>query len=316
MSPKKLPQSVREKITDDATQIFFSEELRAIEREREEIDFPEHMGRQLFPFDFNYPNGTTSIMYYTVEKVGMAQWIANAASDIPRSTIKRTRNFSQVRTMASSYAWTLDDIEAAQMAGLPLDRDLSDAAMLAIAQFENGALWNGDDEYNIGGFLSNANIPTYTVTADGAGALTTWVSKTPAQIIRDVGFLLSQIRTNTKNIEKADTVLLPIAQYELIARTPFNQNSAVTILQFLLGNNPGLQIFSVLEMDSDENDVFATDVMVAYKRDPKKVKVAVPVDRESRPVQAKGLEFEVILREKFGGVIVKKPLSVNIGEGI
>ncbi len=310
-----LPAHVAEKM-DDATQIFFEEELRAVERETEEIEFPELMQRTLFPVDFNYPNGTQTITYYTVEKVGMAQWLANAANDIPRSHIKRTRNSSEVRTMVSSYAWTLDDIEAAQMAGLPLDREMSESARLAVAQFENQVVWNGDSDYNINGLLDNANIPTFTVTADGVGATTQWVNKTPAQIIRDFGSLLSQIRTNTKNVESADTVLLPIAQYELISRTPFNQNTSTTILQWLLGNNPGLQIFSVLEMDSAENDVYANDIMIAYKRDPKKIKMPIPIDFEQRPVQMSGFEFVVNVREKFAGVLIKKPLSLNLGQGI
>ena len=314
--PVNFKQRMDEQNMDAQTQIFFEEELRAIEREVEQIDFPEMLGRTLFPVDFNYPAGTSTITYYTVEKVGMAQWLANGADDLPRATIKRTRNSSDVRTMAISYGWTLDDIEAAQMAGIPLDRDEAEAAKEAISRFENNVIWNGDADYNINGILDNTNIPTAVVTADGVAGATTFASKTPARIVRDIGLLLSTIRINTKNIEKGNTILMPIGQYELIVRTPFNDFTSTTILQFVLATHPGLQIFSVLEMDSAENSIYGNDIMMAYDRNPRKVKLVIPVDFEQRPVQVKNFQFEIPTREKFGGAIVKKPLSFNIGEGI
>src|SRR5690606_19139887 len=134
--------------------------------------------------------------------------------------------------------------------------------------------------------------------ADGTGSARHWiandgtVTKTAAQILRDVNQALTITNTATNSIEYADTILLPVEAYNLIASTPFNALGADTILSWLLRTNNytlttgrPLTIRALLQLRTASTEtVVGGGRLVAYKNDENYLKLNLPMPHQFLPV--------------------------------
>lgn len=295
--------------------LFFERQLEAIETQTYDVRYPELKARMLIPPSFKTPKGAKTRTYRMYDKVGMAKIVANYAKDFPRVTLKGSEVTSNIRRLGDSFSYTVDDIAAAAMAGIDLEGGLAEAAKRAIMQLENSIAWNGDTDNNIPGFLSNANIPEAAVAADGVGATTTFSTKTPDQIIRDVSALINDIRTVTKGVEAANTVLFPISIMSVLKSTPRSSTSDTTILDFLKRVHPEITLWDDL-LELETSGVGATKEMLAYNRSPMFLELDIPEDFTVYEYEKKGLEYEIPCSSKIGGCILRYPLSANLAYGI
>jgi hypothetical protein len=309
---------------DANTELFFQRELEVVESQLYNVKYPNLKARQLIPPAFNYPRGTEQITYKQYDMLGMAKIVANYATDFPRVSLKGKRFTSPVKRLADSYAYSIDDIEAAAMAQVPLDQMEAMAAKRAIDQLENKIAYFGDTDTGLPGLFTNVNIPSNLVTADGDTTIdpngTQWISKAPSQIIRDFGAAITAMRDLTNGVELPDTALFPIAQLSYIATTPVSQQApTVMILDVLKKAHPYIGVWDdLIELKTAGPDVGGSPsaMFVIYNRNPINLRMPIPWDFDQFPAQQKGLEYEIPCSEKVGGTIVSYPLSISFTYGI
>lgn len=301
---------------DDNEAIYFGTELTAIKQKSYDKLYPELMARNIFPISYDAGPGAETIKYYQFDQVGLAKVVSNyGKTDFPRADIKGKEFISNVKGLGASFAYNVQEIRQSQMVGRPLPERRANAARRSILFLENQIAFFGDDANGLNGLLLDANVPNNAATADGASASMAWVDKTPDQIIRDVNLALRTINDLTMGVESADTVLLPIAQFQLIASTPRSSISDTTILTFLKGVHPGVT-FSWLPFELKGTGTGSSDQMVCYRRDPDKLTMEIPQEYEQFDPQLEGMEYEVPVHERFGGVIIYYPLSISKTYGI
>jgi hypothetical protein len=298
---------------------FFSRELEYIKSKSYDIEFPEMKAFKHIPISTEAGEGALSITYAQFEEVGLARIIESYADDLPRADI-RGKEFTQlVKSVGASYGYSVQEIRAAVYVGRSLTQRQANAARRANDQKINRLAWFGDQTYQILGMLNNANIPIGTVLNDGTGSTTQWVNKTPDQILYDMNTLANSIPFVTKGVEMPNTLLLPVAQYTLIASTPRSVTSDTTILEYFIQNNPFITTVDwVPELTGAGPvvDATATDVMIAYDKNPDKLTMEIPMPFTQYPPQERGLEFVVPCESRYGGIIVYYPLSLSIAYGI
>ena len=300
---------------DAGESIFFARELEFVKTQTYDIKYPDLKARVLFPLDFSTNAGAESITYEQYDQVGMAKIISNYADDLPRADVKGKEFTAKVRTIADSFGYNYDEVQAASMAGKPLTQRKANAAKRAAMVLENKIAFFGDVVHGLSGFLTNPNIQEVLIAADGAGASKTFASKTPAQIVRDMSALFTAVHTISKGQEYADTLLMPLNQYNYIASTQFSAASDVTIMEWFLKANPHCkEIVWVNEMSG--SGALGSDKMVAYRRDPNALTLECPSDFKQLPVQEKNLEYTVPCHQRTGGVLIYYPLSVAFADGI
>lgn len=302
---------------DEGESIFFARELEHVKSKTYDIKFPFLKARLLFPLDFEANAGAETITYEQYDQVGVAKIISNYADDLPRADVKGKEFTSRVRTLADAYGYNYDEVQAAKMAGKPLVTRKSNAAKRAIAVLENKIAFFGDATHNIQGFLSNPNIQEVVIAADGTGASKTFASKigTPDLIIRDVTSMFTAVHDVSKGVETADTLMLPLNQYNLLMNTPRLSGSDKSVMSWIMDNNAHLKdIVWVEEMRG--SGAGGTDKMVAYRRDADALTMEIPSEFKQLPVQEKNLEYIVPCHERFGGVLIYYPLSVAFADGI
>lgn len=304
---------------DDGESIFFARQLESVKAKTYDKKYTQLKIRSLLPVSFEAGPGAETIKYEQMDQVGVAKIVANYGTDFPRADVRGKEFRSPIKSLGSSYGYSLQDIRAAKFAGKPLDQRKADAARRAIMQQENTIAYFGDVPNALPGWFSNVNIPTVSLPADGAGSLTTFASKitTPDKIVRDLNSVANNPMSISKGVEVADTLLMPITQYTLCASTPRSTTSDTTILKYFLENNPFVKNADwLVELAFATSPSLGSDSMLAYRRDPDAVTLEIPSDFEQLPPQEKGMEFEILCHQRIGGVLIYYPLSMSLAAGL
>lgn len=292
---------------------FFKRQLEYIKRQTFDVLFKELKAFQLLPISNEAPQGADQITWRQFEKIGFAKIVADYANDFPRADVISRENTVKVYDVGVSYGYSIREIRRSQMAGTRLDQRRAESARRSSDQKMNSIAWNGDSDYNIQGFIDAAGITEYTVPTGVSGI--PWNVKTPDEIIADMNGIVTAIIDSTNGVEAPDTMLMPIAQFELIATTRMTGDSDKTILGFFLENSRHIKTVDWLT-ELKGAGAGGADRFMVYERSDMKLTWEIPSPFEQFPAQQKGLEWEVPTLQSTAGILVYYPLSIAYGDGI
>lgn len=297
---------------DAGESALFAQDLEHMIRRLFEVDYPELMARRLIPLNTEADPGDQFIVYEQYDRVGIAKLISDYADDIPRVDVKGEKFTSPIESIASAFGFSINEIRGAQKAGRPLRDMKARAAREADEQRLDAIAAFGDAATGIPGFLNNANVPSGTVANPGAG--TDWAVKTANEMLADLQDIVSNIRTDTNQIESPDTIVLPPSRFDLVAQTQM-PNINETVLSYFLRTNP--YITNVGQWYRLETaGTGGARRMVAYRRDSSKLELHIPQDYEVFEPQARGLEWVINTHMRVGGVTFYKPFSARYADGL
>lgn len=301
--------------TDAGETIFFARQLEYVRSKTYDVERPKLSAWDLFPIDTSVPAGAKTITWRQWDAVGSAKIIAAYADDLPRAGILALETTTPIRSIGNSYGYDTQEIRFAQYANVPLDAKLAMAARKANEQLVNRLAWFGDTVTGLPGFLSNSNIPAYTIPAVGTGTSKLWSTKTPDQIIADLNAIANGVYTQTNGIHRPNEIWMPLAQYAYISSTPRSTLSDTTILDFFLANNPFIKrVVPVLELTGAGTG--GADMIIAAENSVENYQLNLPLMFMQHPPQARNLYFEVPCESRFGGVTVERPYAFLQAYGI
>lgn len=305
--------------------LFMAKELEKIKTKSYDVLYPEFTATKNIPVSNDAGIGAETITYFQYDSVGVAKIISNYGTDTPRIDLVGKKFTSDIKGVADSYGYSIQDVRAARMAGKPLEQRKANAARKAIDQEINRIAYFGDAANGLNGLFTHPNITTYVLPQDGTlngvtastAAAAKFVNKTPDQIIRDLNGMVDGIVSLTKGVERPDTLLIPHKEYGDLVSRPRSTTSDTTILAFFLANNPYIKNVEVVpEAQGAGTTIVGSDLMIMYKKDPDKLTLEIPQMFEQFPPQLEGLETVVICHARCGGVIIYYPLSIIKAEGI
>ncbi len=307
--------SEKERRLDATDTAFFLRELEHIKTQIIDVVYTPLKARTLLPVSFEAGPGAEYITWRQYDKVGLAKVIQDYASDFPRVDVKGAEERAYVRSLGASFGYSIQEIRASQMAGKSLDARRAMTARESILRKEDQLAWFGDSVNNIQGFLTNPNISLVAIP-NGASGFKTWANKTADEIVADMNLVANNVVNSTNGVEEPDTLLLPIAQYNLAATSRL-PNTAITALSFFLQTNPYIQqVVPVYELAGADPAGTGLNMILAYRRDPLKLTSEIPQDYEQFEPELEKMEYEVACHSRYGGVIIYKPLSICYGVGI
>lgn len=300
---------------DAVGSLFFANQLNFIQSKVYEYEYPELEAFNVLPVTNNAPAGAEYITYMAYQGAGRARIIESYADDLPAADLQGFQMMQKIKSIGASYRYSHQEIRAAQWANVDLPFRQAEVARRAIMQEINTLAFIGNVQGGFTGFFNNPNVPLYTVPADGVGGSTTWASKTPEQILRDLNNLTNQIVVNSNGVERPDTVLLPLDQYAMISSMARSPTTDTTILSFFLMNNPYIRQVVPIPQLAGAGPT-GLDIMIAYEMNVNKLAMEIPMPFIQYPPQERNLEFVINCEARFGGVSIFYPLSVNIAQGI
>lgn len=300
--------------------VFFARQLEYIRPKAYDIKRAALSAMTLFPVDTSLPAGANTITYRQYDQVGAAKIIASYADDLPRADVTAKEFTSPIRGIGDSYGYNVQEIRHAMYANVPLETKRQAAARRAHDELINKLAWAGDSVSGLPGFLSNANIPGYTVPAVGTGSSKLWSTKTGEQILDDMNGIVNQVVTQSKGVHKPNELWLPLAQYTLIASKQFDKTvSPMTILECFLNANPYVKtVKPIPELASTANGgSYGTyDGMVAADNSIDNYQLNIAMMFMQHPPQQRNLEFVIPCESRFGGVTVEYPLAFAKADSI
>lgn len=299
---------------DAQDQVFFERQLTTVKKTVQQAEFPEFLARTLFPTSFEVDPADETIIWEYFTRTGIAKIVNNYANDFPNVSVKGEENISRVKSLGDSYEYNIQEIRASSRANRDLKSMKALAAKEAMMMLENKLAFFGNTKNNIPGFITNPNVPIGPVASDGVGNSPLWADKSSDQIIRDVSLMIAEIRNVTKNVERPDTVLMPITAWNELKVARTGAAGDMTIARFLQVNNP--EITSWVDVPEFETAGPGNSrLMAAYKRDPSRLTMEIPLEFEQWPETLVGGNYNIPCHQRFGGVLIYKPLSINFKHG-
>lgn len=301
---------------DAAENAYFARELEHIIPEPFDVKRAPLKALQFIPVDPNADPADETVTYQMFAHVGVAQLISSYSDGLPRADVKGTEHRSPIKSVGSSFGYNIQELRAGAKVGRPIDQSKAVAAERAVAAEIDRVAALGDEASGLIGLLNQPNALDFTVpVGKGSSADTTWKTKTPQEILADMYGIESYAYTITKEVETSDTLLLPPAQYQLVATTNFSEKSELTILEVFLRNAQHVKAVDQWHRLEGIGDG-GSDRMVAYRRSLDAVRLILPIDFEMLPPEPRGLESVVPCHARVGGVVSPYPLSICYGDGI
>ncbi|TPM39591.1 major capsid family protein [Mesorhizobium sp. B2-3-4] len=277
----------------------------------------------LVPVDTSAPEWIQSVTYFSMDSVGQAQWFNGNAHDVPKVELTREKFETTVSMAAIGYGYNLEELGTAQLLGMNLTPDKASAARRVAEEKIEQVAFVGDSGKGFTGLVNSSTPTATTAPADGTGSATTFVSKTPDQILRDINGQITGIFTGTLGAEIADTILLPYSVLLDISTRRIDTVNQTTILEWVMKNNIYTlttgQPLTIRGMFGflDTAGASSTKRMVAYRRSPEVLKFHMPMPFRFLPAWQTGpIKFDVPGIFRLGGVDIRRPKSVRYLDGI
>lgn len=324
MKRKFVTDAVAEAIgvkADSAESVFVERQLLSLRAKLYEVKRGPYQARVLMPVNNEDDPGAKTIAYQILDSVGVAKIVQDYAKDFPRVDVFIREEYAPIKGLGASFGVSVDEMRSAAFAKRPLSTMKANAARKSMDQlFERIALL-GDTANGLVGMFALPSVTTFTVVA-GATTGTTWGNgsgtgagnKSPDEILVDLNRIVSTVRTLTNDNEYIDTIILPIAQHNLIKTKARSSTSDVTILEFFLNNNPGIEVIAVPRIAG--KGAGATDRAMGYRRDPDVIELPEPLPFTMSAPQMEGRELVTYCESKMAAPINRLPLACVYADGI
>ena len=249
--------------------------------------YPDIDYAALIPVDTAAPEWAKSVTYFSQDHRGKAEWISGNATDIPVVGQDRTKFETSVFTAGIGYDFGLEEVGQARMLGVPLEAENARSARRVSEEHIYDVATIGDTEKNFEGLFDFSTVPAVTVVGGP------WATgpKDPDLILKDVNDLLSGLHTATNTVRLADTLLIPMTQFNQIA-TQRITGINVTVLEFLMRANvytaqTGLPLLlrGLRGLNNPTGGSPAAARMIAYRRSPEVLKLHIPMPHRFLPVK-------------------------------
>lgn len=295
--------------SDQSTLDFLIGQTEHVEAEVFARAYPEITYAQDVPVVTDAPEWASSVAFFSTDSLGKAQVINGVAKDVPNANTLRTKHSVGISMAAIGYEFSLEEIGQAQLMGMNLSADGAEAARLAYEHFMDDLAYVGNPEVADGKGLYNQDGVT-TVAA----ASTFEAAANVDAILSEINGIIAGVLQDSKGIERANTIHMPIASMALLAQNRLSDHSDTTILSHIRANN-------ILTATTGEElnlraDHRLTDKLVAYRKDPRVLRLHVPMPLKFETAQKVGLSYQVPGMFRTSGLEIRSPGAIRYLTGI
>ncbi|HEY9662264.1 MAG TPA: major capsid family protein [Allocoleopsis sp.] len=296
---------------DNATIGAFERQLEHIEEEVQREQFSElaFAEGRVVPLDIKNMPGIRFSTYRKITAVGRFKLHRSYSTEIPMVNILSEEFTQQIHKWVGGYYLSDDDIEAALLQGMPLEQEDVQAVREAAMQQLNHLIAFGDPALQMPGFLNHPDVlHSFAPKPINSGA-------TANEILALMNDGASAIVELTKQVEKPDTLQIPLAQWNYISTARLDNTLERTIFEQFAKTSPYIKNVEIVNECAGAG-IDGTDIMVFYKRSPQKFKAMVFEDFRYAAMERRGLGFQRPAFFRYGGLRIYRPYSIHIVSGI
>lgn len=324
---------------DAGESLFFARQLEYIRPGLFEVLYPDLEAKKFLPLETSIAPGAEIFTYRSVDKVGRAQLLKSYSNALPRADVLGKEATQQLRSAGIMYGYNMQELRAAMLAQIPLDVRKAMAARYAMALLVDEVMWYGRSDttaqqdttngfdagmLNAGlvGLANLSNTTSYTTQNGGAGSKL-WRRKTADEIVADMHGVVNNVVKVTFGIHRPDTLILPLAAYNIAATKRMGDGSNQTCLDFFLKTSPYVKtVEPSYRLDAARSPNWngttspTTGRAIAYEKNPERLTALLPLEFEQLAPQQEHFEIRTACHARMGGVIAYFPGSISYMDGI
>jgi len=304
---------------DQANLAFIRNQATHIESGVYAQRYPDIQYPTLIPVDTSAPEWAASVTYMSSDARGYAAWIGGKAMDIPNVSQVLRESQTGIHMAGVGYEYGMQEVGMARQMGISLLPDRAQTARRVSEEFIEQVAFLGDTLKGFKGLINNADITPANVAQNAGATSRLWSAKTPLEVMIDLNEILTDIWSDSFQIENADTLLLSPERWAYLVNTPMSVDSTETIYTRFMKTNILVATGRTLMMRAvrglETAGASGTQRMIAYTRDPSVLKLHLPMPHRFLPVYNKGLFYEVPGIFRFGGVDIRRPGAVRYRDG-
>ncbi len=182
--------------------------------------------------------------YGSAGGLGTGQGIGNGKAWAGKSTDQVTgigldiaKVSHQLRIWMSEIKYTVLELESAAKLGRPIDQQKYEGLRLKHNMDIDEQAYIGDAGLGDTGLVNNSLVTNVNNLPAGVSSLTTWVNKTPDEILADFNAMLTSTWQASGLAVMPDRVLIPPTQFGYISTAKVSQAGNVSILKYVMENN-------------------------------------------------------------------------------
>jgi hypothetical protein len=299
----------------DASTVIFQRELEVLQARVYERKYPalKAADGQVLPMRGTIPRGAETASYKMFSHTGIAKWITTGGiADVEMVGVSATRKQYTVDNIAIGYGWSLQEIENAAFANVPLQAQELFAADLATARKLNDVCLYGDVTKGFNGFLNHPNMTVMSAPAGAAGA-TSWAttgatSKTALEMVADISLAVRTMRSLTEQVHQPNRCWVPPSFWERTNDLVI-PNTSKMARQHLTEVHGGMQFAELDELET-ASATGGPAIMFADLMGPDEMWFEVPMRSEPHGPFEDFLRTNFALRSQCGGFITPYPLAL------
>jgi len=281
--------------------------------------YPTYNYAQVIPVVTEGAEWAIGTTFFSVDSAGEAKFLSGAGTDMPFNKSTKDMASHDFAMIGSGWEWTIEEINQAAFYGIDLQATDAMSATDKIERLLNSIAFTGSTEKNWTGFANDANVPRADVDTPG----TFWPAKSADQMLADVNEVLGRVRTQTNEVEWADSLALPPVAFRAAATKRLGAGDGfATVLEYIKKNNiytaetdQPLNIYPVRELASASQD--GGGRMVAYRRDEEVLRFHLPMPRKVlQPRQKSIMGFEQGIIARTGGTEWRLPKSAAYADEV
>ncbi len=253
------------------------------------------------------------------DHTGEAKFLSGSGTDMPFVSSTMDLLSHDFALVGSGWEWTLEEINQASLYGRSLNSNKAMAASDSIERKLNDIAFLGSTEKNWTGFANSADVPRADVDTPG----TFWPAKSADQMLTDVNEVLGRVRTQTNEVEWADTIALPPVAFRTAATKRLGAGDGyATVLEYIKKNNiytaetdQALTIIPVRELATASQD--GGGRMVAYRKSAEVVRFHLPMPKTFiQPRQKSLMGYEAGQIARTGGTEWRLPKAAAYADEV
>tara|TARA_B100000925_G_scaffold241669_2_gene190971 strand:- start:1972 stop:2874 length:903 start_codon:yes stop_codon:yes gene_type:complete len=290
-------------IRNDEVGLFLARELETILARAFETEYADIKYSTILPISQEVNEGSDSFTYRIFDAQGKMSVIQDKGSDLPRADVLRKEVTHPVRSLGSSFAYSIQETRAAAtVPGMNLEQRRANAVRRAYEEAVQGIAYFGDAASGMDGFFNNANVDKIVPNK--------WFDNaTPDEMLEILNEAATRIVGGSNQKEAPNTLLVPYNVFRIISTTARSSTSDSTVMEFFLRTNPFIRAIEPINDLEAGKSVLSKDRIVAYDRSPEKVQLHLPKTLEFLPPVRQNLEFSVAAHARVGGVSLYYPKS-------
>ncbi len=302
---------------------MLARDLVFVSAEVERKVYEEARALQFVRPDTSYPRGAEGYERRMRDFKGKAKVSHTLAGDHPRADVAVEAEILPFRNVTASYGYTVDELEKAAFARVPLAEWKREACIEVIARGIDrigrvGTAGDPEGDAGLRGLFNNPDVPLITLTT---GA---WLTATVAQILADLNQIEAAIISQAKDTQGDGgyKLVLPTAYEGRLRTLQVDATATMTVARYFVENSrliKSIERWGALD-SAVSPSVRAADPPQALvlPMDQKRAGIhwPMPISYEEQPPEVRNFEWLVNARARLGGVEFSKPFYAAYVENL